>query len=110
MTVFCGIDWAEGHHDVALIDEKGALAGKRRIQESPDGIGEFTELLAVAGDSAQEPIPVAIETPRGLRKVERRTGSRPPSPRRRSNLLAVNGGPMWTRLRPAGTGPGFTRR
>ena len=86
MTVFCGIDWAEGHHDVALIDEKGALVGKRRIQESPEGIAEFTELLAVAGDSAQEPIPVAIETPRGLLVAVLRASGRPVYP---VNPLAV---------------------
>jgi hypothetical protein len=80
MTVFCGIDWAEGHHDVALIDETGALVGKRRIQESPDGIAEFTELLAAAGDSAQEPIPVAIETPRGLLVAVLRASGRPVYP------------------------------
>jgi hypothetical protein len=22
---FCGIDWAEGHHDIALVDELGRL-------------------------------------------------------------------------------------
>lgn len=22
--VFCGIDWAEGHHDIALVDLQGA--------------------------------------------------------------------------------------
>jgi transposase len=86
MTVFCGIDWAEGHHDVALIDEKGALVGKRRIQESPEGIAEFTEMLAVAGDSAQEPIPVAIETPRGLLVAVLRASGRPVYP---VNPLAV---------------------
>jgi hypothetical protein len=31
VTVFCGIDWAEDHHDVALVDEAGTLLAKRRI-------------------------------------------------------------------------------
>ena len=34
MAVFCGIDWAEGHHDIALIDGDGSLIAKRRINES----------------------------------------------------------------------------
>ncbi|MDX3697077.1 hypothetical protein PV726_44010 [Streptomyces europaeiscabiei] len=25
MTITCGIDWAEDHHDVALVDETGKL-------------------------------------------------------------------------------------
>ncbi len=28
--MFCGIDWAEDHHDVALVDAEGALVAKRR--------------------------------------------------------------------------------
>ena len=31
MVVFCGIDWAEDHHDVALVDPDGTLVAKRRI-------------------------------------------------------------------------------
>ena len=42
MRVYCGIDWAEGHHDIALIDGDGTLIGKRRIEESLDGVAEFT--------------------------------------------------------------------
>lgn len=64
MAVFCGIDWAERHHDVALIDEAGQLVARRRIKESTEGLGELTEMLAAAGDLAETPIPVAIETPR----------------------------------------------
>jgi transposase len=77
MTVFCGIDWAEGHHDIALIDEHGSLIGKRRIVESLDGLTEFTAMLAAAGDSGDEPIPVAIETPRGLLVAALRATGRP---------------------------------
>ncbi|MPY81666.1 MAG: transposase, partial [Actinophytocola sp.] len=66
MAVYCGIDWAEGHHDIALVDDDGALVAKRRIDESLDGVTEMTVMLAAAGDTAEEPIPVAIETPRGL--------------------------------------------
>jgi transposase len=64
--VFCGIDWAEGHHDVALVDEVGQLVAKKRIKESVTGFAELTALFEAAGDTAADPIPVAIETPRGL--------------------------------------------
>ena len=60
MAVFCGIDWAEGHHDIALIDGDGRLIAKRRIEESLEGVSEFTAMLAAAGDTAEAPVPVAI--------------------------------------------------
>ena len=66
MAVFCHIDWAEGHHDVALVDGDGRLLAKRRIAETPDGFTELPAMLAAAGDRADAPIPVALETPRGL--------------------------------------------
>jgi transposase len=64
--VFCGIDWAEDHHDVALVDTDGKLIGKRRIGDDAAGFSLLLQLLTDAGDSAEEPIPVAIETSRGL--------------------------------------------
>lgn len=66
MSVSCGIDWAEDHHDVALVDADGALVAKRRISDDAAGFGLLLALLADAGDSAEDPIPVAIETSRGL--------------------------------------------
>ncbi|MBB3733094.1 transposase [Nonomuraea dietziae] len=66
MKITCGIDWAEKHHDIALVDENGALIAKQRISETVDGFNELLTMLAEAGDSPQTPIPVAIETPRGL--------------------------------------------
>jgi transposase len=86
MAVFCGIDWAEGHHDIALVDEEGTLVAKRRIDESLDGIAELTAMLAAAGDTAEEPIPIAIETPRGLLVAALRASGRPIYP---INPLAV---------------------
>ena len=75
--VFCGIDWAEGHHDVALVDEDGKLLAKKRFHETLDGWQQLLDLLAVAGDSADAPIPVAIETPRGLLVAALRVTGRP---------------------------------
>src|SRR3954451_11119233 len=86
MGVFCGIDWAEGHHDIALVDDDGRLVAKRRINENLDGVAELTAMLAAAGDSAEAPIPVAIETPRGLLVAVLRAAGRPIYP---INPLAV---------------------
>ncbi|MFI0372053.1 IS110 family transposase [Actinomadura sp. 1N219] len=66
MKITCGIDWSERHHDIALVDEHGDLVAKRRIPENVDGFGELLTMLAEAGDTPENPIPVAIETPRGL--------------------------------------------
>ncbi len=66
MKLFCGIDWAEAHHDVAIIDADGHLVAKKRITDDPAGFAELVEVLTAAGDGAEDPIPVAIETPRGL--------------------------------------------
>jgi len=86
MAVFCGIDWAEGHHDIVLVDGDGTLVAKRRINETLDGFAELTAMLADAGDSAEAPIPVAIETPRGLLVAALRATARPIYP---INPLAV---------------------
>ena len=86
MAVFCGIDWAEGHHDIAIIDGDAKLVAKRRINETLDGFGELTAMRAAAGDSAEAPIPVAIETPRGLLVAALRATGRPIYP---INPLAV---------------------
>jgi hypothetical protein len=37
VTVYCGIDWAEDHHDVALVNDEGRLIAKRRIGD--DSVG-----------------------------------------------------------------------
>src|SRR5258706_384609 len=66
MDVFCGVDWAEDHHDIALVDRDGTLLARRRISDDAAGLAQLLGLLAEHGDSAEDPVPVAIETPRGL--------------------------------------------
>jgi transposase len=66
MRIWCGIDWSERHHDVALVDDEGVLVAKRRIAESAAGFGQLLELLAEHAESSEQPIPVAIETAKGL--------------------------------------------
>ncbi|SNT33923.1 Transposase [Actinacidiphila glaucinigra] len=64
--VFCGIDWASDHHDVALIDQDGTLLAKLRIDDNAAGLTHLLDLLADHGDTPQSPVPVAIETSHGL--------------------------------------------
>jgi transposase len=66
LDTFCGVDWAEDHHDIALVDRDGGLLARERISDDAAGLARLLELLAGHGDSAEAPVPVAIETPRGL--------------------------------------------
>jgi transposase len=77
MTVYCGIDWSEDHHDVAVVDPTGQLLAKQRISDDAAGFGQLLGLLAEAGDSPDQPIPVAIETARGLLVACLRASARP---------------------------------
>ncbi|WP_235916818.1 IS110 family transposase, partial [Antrihabitans cavernicola] len=64
--MYCGIDWATAHHDVAIIDADGTLVSRRRVGNDAAGFAELLTMLAEAGDTAADPIPIAIETDRGL--------------------------------------------
>lgn len=64
--IYCGIDWAERTHDVALVDDTGQLLAKRHITDDAAGYSNLMDLLAEYGDTEETPIPVAIETSRGL--------------------------------------------
>ena len=69
MEIFCGIDWAERHHDVAVVDQTGRLLGRRRISDDLAGFSDLTALLVEhAGEQGEQVtgVPVAIETDRGL--------------------------------------------
>jgi transposase len=35
--IYCGIDWAERTHDVALVDDSGQLLAKRHITDDAAG-------------------------------------------------------------------------
>lgn len=77
MRVFCGIDWACDHHDVALLDADGKLLAKARIGDDITGFNQLVSMLAQHGDTPDEPIPVAIETSRGLLVATLRATGRP---------------------------------
>lgn len=63
--VTVGIDWAERHHDVAVMDESGTVVATARIDTGPTG---FTELLALVAEHGGSPdtTPVGIETDKNL--------------------------------------------
>ena len=46
--VFCGIDWAERHHDVAVVDAEGRLLVKQRISDDAEGFARLLEMRLFA--------------------------------------------------------------
>ena len=62
MNCYCGIDWAEGHHDVAIVGGDRSLVAKKRIGDDPGRFTALTGMLAEAGDSPEDPIPITMET------------------------------------------------
>ncbi|WP_457966966.1 IS110 family transposase [Arthrobacter sp. D1-29] len=74
--VFCGIDWAEGPHDISVVDQQGQLLASRRIEDTAASLTELLEMLGALGDRAEDPIPVAIETTRCLLVAALRSSGR----------------------------------
>ncbi len=66
LSIYCGIDWSEQHHDIALVDENGHVVTRNRIAESVAGFGVLTALLREHAGIDAPNVPIAIETDRGL--------------------------------------------
>jgi len=64
-VIFVGVDWAEARHQVWVLDQAGAVLGRRGV---PDGVAGVAQLHALVADHASEPSPVVvgIELDRGL--------------------------------------------
>jgi Transposase/Transposase IS116/IS110/IS902 family len=64
-VIFVGVDWAEAHHDVCVIDAQGVVLARGRV---PEGVGGVAGLHALVADHAEDPtqVVVGIETDRGL--------------------------------------------
>jgi transposase len=65
MNFSCGIDWAEAHHDVALVDHDGKVIARERVGTGVAGFRTVVELIDEHGGSPQD-TPVAIETDKNL--------------------------------------------
>ena len=64
-VIFVGIDWAEEHHDVHVMNPDGQPLGRARVPEGIDGIARLHALVADHADDPGEVV-VGIETDRGL--------------------------------------------
>jgi len=64
-VIFVGVDWAESHHDVFVVDEDGTRLTGGRLPEGVEGVARFHDLV---GGHVEEPseVVVGIETDRGL--------------------------------------------
>ena len=62
---YAGIDWADQHHDVVVIDEAGHQLGALRVAHTKEGLSELTRfLLALA--KTPEQMACVVETNQGL--------------------------------------------
>ncbi len=46
--IFVGVDWAEAHHDVCVLDEGGSRLDGFRILEGLEGVGELHARLGIS--------------------------------------------------------------
>jgi transposase len=63
--IYLGVDWAETHHDLCLLDEQGQRLARERINDNLEGLRRLHELVA---EHAQEPgqVVIGIEIDHGL--------------------------------------------
>lgn len=62
---YVGIDWADMHHDLVMLDEAGKRVGARRVAHSPDGLDELKQfVLSIA--TSPEHVACIVETTHGL--------------------------------------------
>jgi hypothetical protein len=65
MSISCGIDWAEAHHDVALVDHDRKVVARARVGTDVAGFAAIVELILEHGGNPAN-TPVAIETDKNL--------------------------------------------
>ncbi len=63
--LFVGDDWAEGHHDIEIMDAGGKKLCGTRLPEGVEGVQQLHALIADHADCGPEQVSVAIETDRG---------------------------------------------
>jgi transposase len=62
---YVGVDWADTHHDVLVLDEAGRRVGARRFAHSPQGLNDLKQfVLSIA--TSPEQVACIVETNHGL--------------------------------------------
>lgn len=64
---YCGIDWANDHHDALSIDEQGHQLGSIRVAHTPEGLSQLDAYLErITAPDARDQVACIIETTHGL--------------------------------------------
>lgn len=65
---YAGIDWADEHHDVVVLDEHGQRVASCRVSHTPDGLTQLISFLqrTVASAPTSQELACLIETTHGL--------------------------------------------
>ena len=62
---YVGIDWADTHHDVLVLDEAGRRTESRRVANSQEGLEELQQVLLSMTPNPEE-LACIVETSHGL--------------------------------------------
>ena len=64
---YAGIDWADDHHDVVVLDDTGRQIASRRVAHTAAGLAELTTTLSqIGGATTKDQLACIVETNRGL--------------------------------------------
>jgi transposase len=64
---YAGVDWADSHHDIVVIDEMGHRLTSFRVMHTPEGLDELTSRLThICGQEHKAELACIIETNHGL--------------------------------------------
>ncbi len=64
---YAGIDWADDHHDVVVLDDSSRQIASRRVAHTAAGLAELTTTLSqICGTTAKDQLACIVETNRGL--------------------------------------------
>jgi hypothetical protein len=69
VELFVGVDWAEEHHDVCVMDSEGRVRSKGRVGDDLAGVAKIHDLIGGVvpdDDEDDSQVVVGIETDRGL--------------------------------------------
>lgn len=64
---YAGIDWADQHHDVVVLDEQAKIVKSMRVQHSAQGLEQLDAFLQqISGPANKEQMACILETNQGL--------------------------------------------
>jgi hypothetical protein len=64
---YAGIDWADDHHDVVVLDDSARQIASKRVAHTAAGLADLTATLEqICGSTTKEQVACIVETNRGL--------------------------------------------